>query len=365
MNPTLACFVSPHGFGHAARTSAVLAALRARLPNLHSHIYTTAPQWFFREALGEGFTYHHYNVDVGLVQRSPLEEDLPATLEKLHSLYPPPAQTVSALADEIGGLQVSCILSDIAPLGLTVARALNIPGILLENFTWDWIYEGYLTQAPQFANYIQILRQQFAQAEYHLQTEPLCQPNPRATLHLPPISRPPRTAPTVLRAQLGLRDHLPVALVSLGGVQGGLDFLPRLAEHPECQFIVPGGAQSYRREKNLWLLAHHSEWYHPDLLHASDLVIGKLGYSTIAEVYAAGVPFGFVVRPDFRESAPLRQFVLQNIPSLELPAEGFARGEWINLLPQLLTLPKRKTNVINGAHLAADFLFNHFFKPKE
>lgn len=365
MNPIIACFVSPHGFGHAARTSAVLSALRARLPNLHSHIYTTAPQWFFAEALGEGFSYHHHFVDVGLVQRSPLEEDLPATLEKLHSLYPPAAQSVSALMDEIGGLQVSCILSDIAPLGLTIARALGVPGILLENFTWDWIYEGYLIQAPQFAAYIQILQQQFAQAEYHLQTEPLCLPNPRAVLRLPPISRSPRTAPAALRAELGLRDHLPVVLVSLGGVQGGVDFLPRLAEHPECQFIVPGGAESYRHEKNLWLLAHHSEWYHPDLLHASDLVIGKLGYSTIAEVYAAGLPFGFVVRPDFRESAPLRQFVLQNIPSLELPAEGFARGEWVNLLPQLLALPRRTTAVVNGAQLAADFLLNHIFNPKE
>lgn len=365
MTPAIACFVSPHGFGHAARTSAVLTALRARIPDLHSHIYTTAPQWFFQETLSTNFTYHHQIVDVGLVQRNPLEEDLPATLEKLHPLYPLPPQTVSALVDEIGGLQVSCILSDIAPLGLIVARALGIPGILLENFTWDWIYEGYLPQVPQFDTYIQILRQLFGQAQYHLQAEPLCLPNPRATLHLPPISRPARTPRAQLRAQLGLRDHLPVALISLGGVQGGVDFLPRLAEHPECQFVIPGGAESYRRKNNLWLLAHHSEWYHPDLLHASDLVIGKLGYSTIAEVYAAGVPFGFVSRPNFRESAPLRQFVLQNVPSLELPSESFAHGEWIQLLPQLLALPNRTEPVINGAHLAADFLFNHFFNPKE
>ena len=39
-----------------------------------------------------------------------------------------------------------------------------------------------------------------------------------------------------------------------------------------------------RVEKNLILLPHHSVFFHPDLVNASDAVVGKLGYSTLAAV---------------------------------------------------------------------------------
>src|SRR5512138_3861696 len=85
----IACFVTPHGFGHAARAAAVIEALRGLTPGLHAHLFTTVPRWFFGESLGRGFTRHGLDVDVGLVQRGPLAEDLPATLARLRALYPP------------------------------------------------------------------------------------------------------------------------------------------------------------------------------------------------------------------------------------------------------------------------------------
>lgn len=51
----IAYFVSPHGFGHAARSCAIMSALQAREPGIGLEIFTTVPRWFFAESLAAAF----------------------------------------------------------------------------------------------------------------------------------------------------------------------------------------------------------------------------------------------------------------------------------------------------------------------
>ena len=106
---------------------------------------------------------------------------------------------------------------------------------------------------------------------------------------------------------------------------------------------------------NLIALPHRSRFFHPDLVNASDAVIGKVGYSTVAEVYWAGVPFGYVSRPHFRESQALVQFIAQEMPGILLD-ESFDTGDWLVRLPEILTLPRVLRQGQNGAEQAARFL---------
>jgi len=59
---------------------------------------------------------------------------------------------------------VGCLLvvSDISPMGLLVAETAEIPSILIENFTWDWIYQGYPTYQQEFSALIEELQQRYA-----------------------------------------------------------------------------------------------------------------------------------------------------------------------------------------------------------
>ena len=50
----LAYFVSPHGFGHAARACAVMQAMRAVWPRVVFEVFTLVPEWFFAESLEVG-----------------------------------------------------------------------------------------------------------------------------------------------------------------------------------------------------------------------------------------------------------------------------------------------------------------------
>ena len=68
----LAYFVSPHGFGHAARACAVMQAVRTAWPDVVFEVFTLVPEWFFAESLGSGFRHHLLRTDVGLVQRTTL-----------------------------------------------------------------------------------------------------------------------------------------------------------------------------------------------------------------------------------------------------------------------------------------------------
>ena len=82
----IAYFISAHGLGHAARAAAVMAAVHQVAPAVRFEIFTTAPHWFFDDCLAGPFACHLLETDVGLIQKSPLEENLPATIKALTTL---------------------------------------------------------------------------------------------------------------------------------------------------------------------------------------------------------------------------------------------------------------------------------------
>jgi len=351
----LSFFITPHGFGHAARACAVMAALLQRRPALHFEIYTQTPRWFFDDSLAGPFTCHSLLADVGLAQVSPLVEDLPETIRRLDEFAPFPPARVAGLAAQLRSQRCALVLCDISPLGIAAARAASLPSVLIENFTWDWIYEGYAAEAPALRPHIDYLREIFASADYHIQAAPVCAPHPAAYV-VSPISRQPRAPRERIREHLGLPPEATAVLVSMGGIQSRYHFLDRLAEQGDIFFVVPGGSEADERRGNAVLLPHHTPFFYPDLLNACDAVVGKVGYSTVAEAYHAGLPYGCVTRARFRESEVLTQFVRDQMRGLEIRPEQFESGDWLARLPDLLALPRLERQEPNGAEQAAELI---------
>jgi UDP-N-acetylglucosamine:LPS N-acetylglucosamine transferase len=125
---------------------------------------------------------------------------------------------------------------------------------------------------------------------------------------------------------------------------------------PGVTFLIPGGAAHLERRGSLALLPHHSDLYHPDLVEASDAVIGKLGYSTLAEAYHAGLPYAYIPRPRFRESPAMSGFVLEHMHGMEISEETFYAGQWLELVPRLLAIPRQRPLQPNGADQIATYL---------
>ncbi|MEE4272874.1 MAG: hypothetical protein V2I67_14465, partial [Thermoanaerobaculales bacterium] len=303
-SPSIGWFVSPHGFGHAARSAAVMEAISAASPGARHHVFTTVPREFFFESLGEdGVFYHRCECDVGMIQHTPLLEDVKETIRALDVNALNNQAMVEALAAEVATLDCRLIVCDIAPLGLDIARRLSIPSVLVENFTWDWIYRAY--GEPRLDHHGEAMASHVRSAGLVIQTEPRCCHREGAAL-VGPISRRPRTGKAEVRRRLGVSDEQRMVLFGMSGIEQGIVRDQRIFSPRRTVVVIPG-PEGPAPVAGGPVIA--DGWFYPDLVSASDLVIAKLGYSTVAEVFCASTRLAYLRRPRFPESPVLEAFV--------------------------------------------------------
>jgi hypothetical protein len=106
-------------------------------------------------------------------------------------------------------------------------------------------------------------------------------------------------------------------------------------------------------DRSLLRLPHRSGFFHPDLVAASDVVVGKLGYGTVVETASVGGRIAFLPRPSFPESDVLESYVRHTLVSEEITPEAFATGRWIRDVEQLLERPRSARIDASGAETAA------------
>lgn len=348
----IACFITPHGFGHATRMIAILEALQSRIPDLRPHLFTTVPESVFAETL-TNFSHHPLQCDIGLVQKDGFTADLEKTIIRLQEFLPFQDSLVKDLARRIQGCSLVCC--DIASLGIAVAREAGIVSVLIENFTWDWIYQAYLPQHPGLMPAIDYLKSQYQRVDIHIRSEPVCGAG-KGDLVCPPIFRRIRRLRSDVRNDLGCQDKR-VVLISMGGIDIELPFISQLSAIPGTLFILAGQQQTNTTlGDNVLLLSRDSSYYHPDLINAADLVICKSGYSTVAECYQAGVPLVTVGRAIFPESAVLERFTATKMNGQSLDRVYFLSGSWLTTLDQLCSGHRLSPAPTNGADTVADHL---------
>lgn len=349
----IAYFISPHGYGHATRSIAIMQALSRKAQHIKFSIVTSLNEQVFQD---NGINYQYFPIvtDVGLYQHDAFNEDIEKTVNALDNLFPF-NQDVLSEATAICR-HCSYILCDISPLGIAVAEQLNIPSILLENFTWDWIYEPYLAESKELKTYAEQFKAYYARADYHLQLEPVCLSNSSADQSISPVFRLHRHEPGELFQDLPINNR-PIILITLGGISTAYQFLQRLAAYPDYFFIIPSAGR-YELTENALLLPVQSNYYHPDLIHNSDLVVCKTGYSTMAEIYHSGVPLAYLGRDKFPESEIIEAFIREYLSGKKLTQAEFASGDWLERLPELLQQPRKPVIDTNGADQIAEFILS-------
>jgi hypothetical protein len=352
--PRFAFFVTPHGFGHASRAAAVAESLTRRLPSCQFEFFTTVPKHHIAASV-ESFHYHTLNCDIGMVQTDALKVDLPKTLQHLNSFLPFDPTEVQRLVDYLKRQCCIAVISDISPLGLQVARAAAMPSVLIENFTWDWIYRGYALDYPRMDHHAAYLSSIFSCADLHLQCQPICHTKPDSVL-TSPVSRRFQRNPATVRSQLGLSPATKMVFITMGGTPHSLPNLEILAkQYGDVAFVIAGHCPIRETPSNIRLLPINTSLFHPDLVRAANVVIGKVGYSTIAEVYHAGVPFGYFSRLENPEMGPLLSFLEEKIQGIHFTDNDYQTSAWLNHLEVLLSMPRiDRSREPNGADQCAD-----------
>ena len=147
-----------------------------------------------------------------------------------------------------------------------------------------------------------------------------------------------------------------MVLITTGGIPQSYGFLEKLNNLREITFVLPGAGAAMKMVDNLIILPHRSDFYHPDLVNAADAVIGKVGYSTLSEIYHGGVPFGYVARSNYRESESMVEFIQRQMPGIAISESEFNNGNWNAILTDLLDLAPVKRNIANGAEQISKFI---------
>jgi hypothetical protein len=330
----IACFVSPHGFGHATRISAVIQQLAQSFQSLELIIFGETPQWFWENNLPKNckFRFCETNTDIGLIQKGPFLHDPVQTLREVNQFLEFPQSELERPIERIHSFEPTFILCDISPLGIEIGSRLNIPTLLLENFTWDWIYQSFIKEQGEFKYVIEKLSTVYAKVNLRLQCLPYCEKDPSAK-KLNPIFRTSIIHKSQILESLGLEEDDSYILVTTGGISMAHTFKnPKGNPH----LVIPGDFAEITKRGSIIHIPMNSKIPFPDLVSASSFVVGKAGYGTIAECWGMNIPFMGVFRDTFRESDVLRQFCIEKLDFKEISLSEFNDGSWMKFTSDLI-----------------------------
>lgn len=356
--PSLLFYVNGHGFGHATRVLAVLRELWALRPDQHVLLRTDAPAFLFERGCGGPYRLLAGSVDPGTVQADPLQLDVQASLAARARFQAGLPALVRAERRRLQGARVGLVAGDIPPLAFEVAASLGVPSVALGNFSWDWIYEPLAAGRPDGAGLVEGMRRSYARADlllrmpFHGSMDAF-----RRVQDIPHVVRRPTADPAAVRRALGLAGETrPVVLVSFGGLAAVRLGAPSAADPGPYRFITFGEPQPGLPADSVRLPVDHG-MRHEDLVAASDALITKPGYGTVAECLASRTPFLYTSRDHFREYEVMVEGIRREARARFLPREDLLRLRWRPHLQALLADRRPwSTTPVDGARVAARHL---------
>lgn len=141
----IALYISSHGFGHMTRC---LSLVENILKNTEYSIYIACGKKqndFARIYLSKyksRIIYKDLVTDIGLINKeNTLEVDKEKLENKLVEFVSSWDDTVNKEVEELKKLNIKSIVCDISPIGCLVGKRLNLPVTFISNFTWIEQYE--------------------------------------------------------------------------------------------------------------------------------------------------------------------------------------------------------------------------------
>ena len=362
---SVAWYISGHGLGHASREIEIINALGLRLPErLEILIRTSAAQWLFERTVRVPVTCVPGTCDTGVVQIDSLRLDAQASVREAAAFY---ADFDTRVLEELGFLQargVDLVIADAPPLACAAAAMAGVPCIVISNFTWDWIYEGYgelfTTQAPDV---VPRIRDGYAAASAGW----------RLPIHggfatidpvvdLPFVARHARHQRDDVRGMLGLPSDRPLALSSFGGY-GVHDLDLTTLDCLDTWTVVITGRQPPVRDLPRGVVfvdearIYDTGARYEDLVAAVDVVVTKPGYGIVSECVANRTAMLYTSRGHFVEYDVMVREMPKVLRCRFLEQESLLAGRWRTALDALLDAPPPpEMPRTDGAEVAAAWI---------
>jgi hypothetical protein len=357
-------YVSGHGFGHSSRIIEVIRALIELRPNVAVVVKTSAPRRLFERAVGSRIELVELQCDMGMIQIDSLTLDTSESIRQAKAFHAHLSQKAEQEAMFLHRRRAWLVVGDIPPLAFAAAHAAGVPSVLIGNFTWDWIYDGYPEESP--SDLTRLIRETYGKV-----TRALRLPASGGfaglevvTRDIPFIARKSRRDPADTRRGLGLPADKPLVLMSFGGY--GLEGLNTAALGALKEYAIvttdlhhdtikPTSALWYLSEQRLY----DSGYRYEDLVRAADIVATKPGYGIVSESIASDTAILYTSRGRFREYDVLVNIMPRYLRSRFIEREDLLAGNWAQALESLVASPPPPEKpALNGAQVAAEEIFD-------
>lgn len=345
----IAVYISGHGFGHLAQMAPVLNRIYALNPESRFLIRCPLPEAEIRARLNFDFEHDPVQVDVGVVQKSAVEEDREASLKQMEQWAGSLDSLISCELQQMRAFRPALILSNISPLAFPVASILGVPGIGLASLDWHTIYSHWLpAQHPAITSL----------ADAYGVCDLLLTPPMSMEMRVFPRQKSiPLLAgyPTTMAApQTGIGK---CALVLFGGSARPPFDLAALAAMPGWQFLLPDAPADL--PANVTPVRFAAAMRPIDLMPHVDVVLCKPGYGVLSECWRTGRPIAWVERPDFPEFPMLRGWLEERFPAAGMSRDDFRRGRWLPALEAAIGSERCFPPLAeDGARVAAELILS-------
>ncbi len=347
-NMRIAAYISGHGFGHLAQMAPVLNQIYQMKPDSRFLIRCPLPVAEIQARLDFPFDLESTAVDVGVVQKSAIEEDRQASLLQMKQWISEMDEHIKQEIIMLHDFQPSLVLSDISPLAFPAARAVAVPGIAIATLDWFAIYSCWL---PENDPVLISLAAAYRDCDLLLQL-PMAMDMAvfQKRQKIPLIAAYPSE---ISFPFLNNRDKC--ALVIFGGSNQPSYDLQALAALSEWQFLIPD--TTAEAPENVQSIHFSNEVRPIDFMPFVDVVICKPGYGILAECWRTGTPIAWVERPDFPEFPMLKGWLDKEFPACGMSKSNFQSGNWLETLERA----RRHANAFpdldaDGAKVAADII---------
>ena len=345
--PSVFFYISGHGFGHTVRQIAVINALGARLPALDIVVRTSAPRRLFDQTARVPITVLEAPTDTGVVQIDSVRLDERATVALAAEFYRTLPARATAEASLLRAKDAQLVISDAPPLACAAAAAAHIPSVVISNFTWDWIYEGYEAELHAEPGLLPIIRNAYGQASEGWRlplhggfaTVPHVADIPFVARH----ARADRTRDEV-RGELSLPVDRPLVLTSFGGYGvKGLD-LARFDCLSDVDLVMTAPAADIPSIEGPAHRVAEEDIYarglaYVDLVSAVDVIVTKPGYGIIADCVANQTAMLYTSRGRFVEYDVMVKEMPRFLRCEFIELEAFLSGKWREGIRRLLSQP--------------------------
>jgi UDP-N-acetylglucosamine transferase subunit ALG13 len=321
----IAYYISDYGFGHATRSIAVIRELLDKKNGIHITICTSFSLPYIKESLAKEdqnrLDFRDVQNDIGFILKdNSVEPDIEIFQEVYNSYIDRSQHYINQEVKFLDQEAIDLVIGDIPPFPFLASSRLNIPSIGISNFTWYTAYMDLLKEQE-----LSPLHEPYNNMEYFIQLGAGNEPHWGRIGHLSAGFYSRKVDKEKVRTIIetvnpagdknivyfGLRMKIDVKTLS--------DF--KVWDSGNCVFIVASNVEVKR--DNVFKIPIADTESH-NYIAASDIVISKPGWGTVAEAIQSNKPLLIIDRSNMREDQNTIKYLKENNRCELIKWEDFA-----------------------------------------